>query len=152
MGNRQTRRKKERLLNKLADLAKRVDADRVDSMTLPVMPRQCKTCPFGENGIEQTRQTVESRLGSGGQICHHHELNGLPQRFICRGAFEVQAHAMYQLGVIEAPTLEAWDKQRREMGMPERNRLEAEDMSGKGFRTRQRMGIPRPHQIKTRDN
>lgn len=79
----------------------------------PVMKKCCDTCPFkkNEHGRYQNIELaslVISRLLEGSQICHHPRLHGKRENALCRGARDVQLEIMYRLGVIEAPTDEAW--------------------------------------------
>lgn len=107
-------------MNDLRALLPAVNGEPVDSSTLPVMPQKCPTCPFGDNDVLGVRKAIEVVLMEGVRICHKHELNGFRGNFICRGAFDEQCEIFYRMGVVSAPTQEAWDQKRREVGMPER--------------------------------
>lgn len=90
---------------------------------LPVMPVQCKTCPF-RVGIEyeELREYLSIAAITEGRICHStgrnaiHRRTGKPPR-ICRGARDQQLQMMAAMGVIESPTDEAWAKKVKEMGL-----------------------------------
>src|ERR1051326_2264408 len=86
---------------------------------MPVMPECCKTCPFGENGDEELRKRVESRLMEVSQTCHSTGIAKGKKRdtHLCRGARNFQIQIFYRLGFLEAPTDEAWDKKLIEIGL-----------------------------------
>lgn len=121
-----------------------------DSMTAPIMPKQCPTCPFGPNGDPKTRQHVidKLKLKEGGQICHHHELHGKSELYLCRGAFEEHCKLAHEWGLIDAPTIEAWEAKRDCYGFPQRKQKVEIDQTGQGFRTRQTMGVLTDNKIK----
>lgn len=87
----------------------------------PVMIRKCKTCPFkrDETGVEQCQEIadmVRARcMTSASQICHHPRLHGKRENSLCRGARDHQLQMFYRMGVISAPTDEAWDLARRNL-------------------------------------
>lgn len=74
----------------------------------PVMASKCATCPFGPNGDQEIRATVESRALTASQICHHPRTKGKRETHLCRGSRDLQLGIMAALGVIGAPTDEAW--------------------------------------------
>lgn len=101
------------------NMKKRIDGRNViDCSAMPVMKAKCKTCPFGPNGDPELRAMVTSRLLQVSQSCHSTGLvRGKPDTHICRGARDVQNDLMFKLGIIEAPTDEAWEKKRNELGI-----------------------------------
>lgn len=89
------------------------------------MREKCKTCPFrlGSPYAFLASDLADSAMNSASRICHstgsrnainHH--TGKPER-LCRGARDVQLQMFAALGVIEAPTDEAWQKKCQEMGL-----------------------------------
>ena len=72
------------------------------------MPTKCATCPFREGGDAALRASVESRLLSASQICHHPRLNGHKETHLCRGARDFQLQLLHRLGFLAEPTDEAW--------------------------------------------
>lgn len=97
------------------------------SKRLPVMARQCATCPFRE-GVPQKyaclkEHLAESALNESSRICHStgknnafHRRTGKPER-LCRGARDLQIALFHAVGFIEAATDEAWEKKCQEMGL-----------------------------------
>lgn len=95
-------------------------------MDLPVRKSKCGTCPFRPGSpTEFLRADLElSARTEASRICHStgrnnafHKSTGLPEH-ICRGARDIQLEQFHQLGVIEAPTDEAWNDQREVLGLP----------------------------------
>lgn len=85
---------------------------------MPVMSASCPTCPFGPHGDLGVRAKVEERCTSqGSQICHHPRLHGRKETHLCRGARNHQLVIYHRLGVIEAPTDEAWAAKVKELGL-----------------------------------
>lgn len=85
---------------------------------MPVMKEQCKTCPFRDGGDPRLRARIEQDvLTKASQTCHSTGvMHG--KRYdthLCRGARDFQLTIFYRLGVIEAPTDEAWAKAVKEM-------------------------------------
>lgn len=75
------------------------------------MPAKCKTCPFRKGGFNELAPLVAHRcLIEASQICHHHVLSGKRERHLCRGARDLQLRVFYRLGVLAAPTDDAWAK------------------------------------------
>ena len=90
----------------------------VDTSKWNVMASRCSTCPFNDNGVNEIRQMVERRcLTQASQICHHPSLHGKKETHLCRGARDFQLRAFAAIGFLEAPTDEAWDKKRQELGV-----------------------------------
>lgn len=85
---------------------------------LPVRKTNCKTCPFrrkSEGGWEEVQPLLAERaILEGTPICHstgralvRHDGEKL-KAHICRGARDLQLKVFHRLGVITAPTDEAW--------------------------------------------
>lgn len=51
------------------------------------------------------------------QICHHPRLHGHTETHLCRGARDHQLVVFHRMGVIDAPTDEAWAAKRKELGV-----------------------------------
>lgn len=88
----------------------------------PVMAKQCSTCVFktDENGryiYKDLAKRVENRLLTVSQICHHPALKGQKQTHLCRGTRDRQITLMHRMGVIAAPTDEAWAAKQKELGI-----------------------------------
>ena len=83
----------------------------------------CATCPFRKGSkYECLRPELEaSALTEASRICHStgsngiHHRTGKPER-LCRGARDSQIKMFHALNFIEAPTDEAWNKKRKELG------------------------------------
>ena len=84
----------------------------------PVMSEMCKTCPFREDKSGRYKDVrLVSRIqyqvmSEASQICHHPRVSGHAETHLCRGARNYQLTIFYRLGVIKAPTDEAWEVQR----------------------------------------
>lgn len=85
-----------------------------------VRPVKCESCPFGKYGEAigselgweafaqlQSNLTI-SAISNGNRYCHHDELEGKPSTHVCRGARDIQLQYFHLIGVISAPTDEAW--------------------------------------------
>jgi len=91
---------------------------------VPVMKKQCATCPFREGSEYESLMLplALSAMIEGSRICHStgsnaiHENTGKPDR-LCRGARDVQISLFYGMGFIDAPTDEAWARKVKEMGL-----------------------------------
>lgn len=92
----------------------------------PVMERMCPTCPFCAKGLAAVRPLLMERaLGEATPICHSTgDSDVVPpdkklfqEERLCRGARKFQIEVFYRLGFIAAPTDEAWNAKRRELGM-----------------------------------
>ncbi len=71
-----------------------------------VNPKKCKTCPFQEDGCQEIRRAVEERcMTVGSQTCH-----GTNDTTLCRGARDRQIVLFHRLGVLTAPTEQAWNE------------------------------------------
>lgn len=96
----------------------------MNATNLPVRQTRCATCPFtaGSPYAHLASQLAQSALEEASRICHSTGSNGLMGRtglpsFICRGARDVQLQTMAALGVIAAPTDQAWNDARELQGM-----------------------------------
>ena len=79
----------------------------------PVMPKRCGSCPFGDKGqpdrdVRLANMVRERSLTMASQICHHPRIAGKKEDHLCRGARNYQLQVFYQLGILPAPTDEAW--------------------------------------------
>ncbi len=96
---------------------------------LPVSTTMCATCPFrpGSPYAHLVPVLQESAI-TATRICHSTGSNnainrrtGKPEA-VCRGARDLQLEIMHASGVIQAPTDEAWNEKRIELGMqPQQN-------------------------------
>jgi hypothetical protein len=87
-------------------------ARRIPIQGMAIMRKMCVTCPFQEHGSIEVRSNVISRLFEVSQTCHEAH-----DKRLCRGARDFQLTCFYRIGMIEAPTDEAWEKKRREVGV-----------------------------------
>ena len=96
-----------------------------DTSTMPVQPKQCRTCPFREGVAKKYRKVrshiAVSALSDASRICHntgadnlYHEDTGKPE-MLCRGARDLQIAFFHQIGFLSAPTDEAWAARVREL-------------------------------------
>jgi hypothetical protein len=86
---------------------------------MPVMKAQCKTCPFRPEGNPQVRAWVEAHIyTSASQICHHPKVHGKNETHLCRGARNQQQQIFYRMGILNAPTDEAWNAKWEEVKKP----------------------------------
>lgn len=78
---------------------------------MPVMAAMCATCVFLpeiEAQDPDLADSVKRRLLKSSLHCHS---TGYPVgTHLCRGARDWQLQVLYRLGVLEAPTDEAWEK------------------------------------------
>jgi len=81
-----------------------------DITGLPVMSARCKTCPFNPSGCAAVRHNVVMNTLKGiNQTCHSSGCaHGKVDTHLCRGARDYQLHLFHALGVLTAPTDEAW--------------------------------------------
>lgn len=86
-----------------------------DCSAMSVMPKQCATCPFNENGCTEVRDSVVARTMQGiNQTCHSTGAkHGKKDTHLCRGARDFQLQLFTVLGVIKEPTDAAWDEARK---------------------------------------
>lgn len=92
-------------------------------VTAEVMSAMCGTCPFRDGSPYEFLRghLTQSALTEASRECHSTGSNGVNVRTgkkpkLCRGARDLQLQVFYRLGIIEAPTDEAWAKQRKELG------------------------------------
>lgn len=87
-------------------------------MLREVMPEMCATCPFRPRSKYAflADDLAASALSKASRICHStggnnaiHRRTGKPPK-ICRGARDLQLRMFFRLGVIDAPTDEAWER------------------------------------------
>jgi len=86
---------------------------------MDVMPKQCATCPFKEDGCKEVRDAVIARSLEGiNQTCHSTGAKyGKKDTHLCRGARDFQLQLFHSMGVIEEPTDKAWDAKRKELNV-----------------------------------
>lgn len=78
----------------------------VDIASWPVMKAPCASCPIGK--VPEIEAVVLNRILDRSQICHHPRLHGKPETHLCRGARNIQLTLFYRLGMIDAPTDQAF--------------------------------------------
>jgi hypothetical protein len=84
----------------------------------------CATCPFRDGSPHaDLRSVLEiSALREASRLCHSTGVNALyatdKPELLCRGARDLQLHVMHALGIITAPTDEAWNAKCVELGLP----------------------------------
>lgn len=89
----------------------------------PVMVKQCATCVLrcDEQGRyvdpHIARTVIDRCLTQASQICHHPALHGKRETHLCRGARDYQLMIFHRLGFLSAPTDEAWQAKRDELGI-----------------------------------
>jgi hypothetical protein len=92
-----------------------------DISTLRVNSSKCKTCPFAqshESAIALQSTIIARMLDDGGsQICHGTEGANREPRSLCRGARDRMLMLFYRMQFIDAPTDDAWDEKRKELGV-----------------------------------
>jgi hypothetical protein len=86
---------------------------------LPVMPRNCATCPFVEGSPHAALRSLleESALTCSSRVCHstgpgnalYPKPTGKKSK-LCRGARDLQLRMMFAMRFISAPTDEAWQE------------------------------------------
>ena len=90
---------------------------------MPVMAKQCPTCVFakapdGKHWLNpELAELVEGRMFECSQICHSPRLHGKKETHLCRGTRDRQAEVLFRMGFLEAPTDEAWNAKRKELGI-----------------------------------
>jgi hypothetical protein len=85
--------------------------------TWKVRAKQCATCPFRTNKDPQLVARIQKQcLTEASQICHHPALHDEKEFELCRGARNFQLEIFHRLGVIKAPTDEAWQETREKYG------------------------------------
>lgn len=102
------------------------DMKRKPKKRLPVVEKQCETCPFKKDSELSHLQSflAASSIGEASRICHSTGSNnainhrtGKPP-MLCRGARDFQLQFFHRVGIIEAPTDEAWNNKCKELGIP----------------------------------
>ena len=94
---------------------------------MPIMREMCETCPFREDreGVDEVRTGVMQRvMTEGSQTCHSTCL-AIGERHdshLCRGARNFQLEVFARMGVIGAPTDEAWDERCQSIGLVKETR------------------------------
>lgn len=92
---------------------------------IPVMFRQCATCPFrpGSPYAYLADDLTQSAIMNASRMCHSTGANnainrrtGKPAR-LCRGARDIQLKVFAAAGVIKEATDAAWMAKVREMGL-----------------------------------
>lgn len=93
-----------------------------------VMKAKCATCPFRSdgNGYREVANLLSDRaLNEATPICHSTGSSDVTPRnkkvsklnLACRGARDIQLQLFAAIGFIEAPTDEAWEKKKKQMGL-----------------------------------
>lgn len=88
-----------------------------------VMAKQCSTCVLrtdaqGRYIDPHIAKTVTDRcLTEASQICHHPALHGKRETHLCRGTRDYQINFFYRIGFLDAPTDEAWNRKRQQLGI-----------------------------------
>jgi hypothetical protein len=91
---------------------------------MAVRATMCATCPFRKDSplAYIAGDLAQSALTEASRICHSTGNNPVVKRVkvrekLCRGARNVQCEAFHAMGFIDAPTQEAFNKKRVELGM-----------------------------------
>ena len=95
---------------------------KISARTLPTRAYSCSTCPFLDTGWTHVRPLLIDRaLTEASPICHSTGKDALVKSQgpaqICRGARDLQIQFFYRIGFLDAPTEEAWETKRRELGI-----------------------------------
>lgn len=79
---------------------------------LPLTAAPCGSCPFGPNGVEEVATSVKQRiLTQASQTCHSTgAIHGRRDTHLCRGARDFQLQILHRMGLLSAPTDDAWDE------------------------------------------
>lgn len=86
-------------------------------------PTMCATCPWREGSpYAYLRPALEEDSARHTRICHSTGNNAINPRtgklsMACRGSRNFQLDLMYGLGMIKAPTDEAWEEKCQELGI-----------------------------------
>jgi hypothetical protein len=82
----------------------------------PVRKTMCASCPFRADGDrELAGQVLERTLFQASQICHHPRLHGKREHELCRGQRQEQLTLLYRMGIIDAPTDEAFNRKSKQL-------------------------------------
>lgn len=93
---------------------------------LETMKSKCATCPFRDEGWTEVRELLEQlALTQATPICHStgstalvgHRKRASNRQLLCRGARDLQLMVFHRIGFIAAPTDEAWEEKRKELGV-----------------------------------
>lgn len=94
-------------------------------MDIKVASKMCATCPFRPDGLTEVRSILEETVltGRGSPYCHQTQDNsealcGKPKSgplALCRGARNYANNLFHRLGLLSAPTDEAWDEKWEEV-------------------------------------
>lgn len=77
---------------------------------MPLNKVKCHSCPFGEDGADFIRETVESRALKCSQICH-----GTNNKTLCRGSRDYQITLLHRMGLLNEPTDECFAETSKRM-------------------------------------
>jgi len=82
-----------------------------DMRDYPVQKQPCKTCPFegflpSQISAKNMRRYVENLMGQGQHICHSSN-----NTRVCRGGRNLQLKWLCDIGMLDEPTDEAFDKE-----------------------------------------
>lgn len=92
-------------------------------LRLPVMQKQCATCPFRDTGWTELRGfLIQRAMTEASPICHSTG-KALSKRvskksLLCRGARNFMLDYLCGTGFLSAATDAAWDAKCKEMGIP----------------------------------
>lgn len=94
----------------------------ISAHTIPTRKHHCKTCPFLDTGWTDVRPLLTERALTGATpICHSTGEDALVKSQgpaqICRGARDFQIQYFYRIRFLGAPTDEAWEAKRKELGI-----------------------------------
>lgn len=92
-------------------------------MDLPIRKTMCATCPFNPGSMYSylASDLAASALSDTSRICHSTGKNNSINRrtgklpHICRGARDLQLHAMHAGGILTEPSDDAWNEARVEL-------------------------------------
>jgi hypothetical protein len=71
---------------------------------LDVMSNMCKTCPFRVGNNELINKITHRVLNESNHICHTDNIK------ICRGSRNLQLQVFYDIGILSAPTDNAYNQ------------------------------------------
>lgn len=96
-------------------------------MDMEIMKEMCGTCPFRDDSpvsflrgdITMSALTECSRIchSTGGNTVLHPKSKTKGKAKLCRGARDIQLRVFHEMGFLEAPTDEAWDKKINELSL-----------------------------------
>lgn len=89
----------------------------------PLRETMCATCPFRPDSkyAPLAVELAASALTDASRICHSTGSNAINRRtgikpHLCRGARDIQLKVFHGMGIISAPTDEAWNERRAMQG------------------------------------